>query len=113
MNRAFALVLITITSLIDSSAARGDSANEVLSSCEMLLRDLVVQGDTVRFPRGGDHCWHYMTGMSVLGACAPPESTLVQIIRVFVDYARKNPARLHLRAANIATAALRQAFPCR
>jgi len=104
------------------------SGEELLRSCEILLRDGRTgpgPGDTVAVPSGGRPCWFYMSAIqdaSTLGDeanrpllrfCAPPESTLMQYIRIFVDHARRNPAQLHESGARISQLALNNAFPCR
>ena len=106
------------------SKCRALSANDLLSSCEVLVRDgqQTVDGK-IRFPTTGQQCWFYMEavqnmttladdGVVLLVVCSPPKSTLLQMVRGFTEYARQNPADLHLNASTIAVRALREAFPC-
>ena len=47
-----------------------------------------------------------------LSICAPPESTLVQLIKVFVTYANQHPERGHEDFWAVAYSALFDVFPC-
>ena len=47
------------------------------------------------------------------GVCAPPSSTLSQLVAIFVSYAEKNPQRLHEEGFDIALESLQVAFPCK
>ena len=103
------------------------TGEQLLPSCELLLRDTRRNQDgKVYVPSGGMTCWNYMAAVQdvstladdqtmrpLIGFCAPPESTLMQYIRIFVEHARRTPAQLHNSAAWVATAALTVAFPCR
>jgi Rap1a immunity proteins len=105
---------------------------EVLQSCEAVLRSVkTIEPNRFWVPDEGIPCWHYleavfdMAGLvdkrqctsvpcrnPLLGICSPPEVTLIQHIRIFVDGAKKYPQLLHLRASDLAVVALREAFPC-
>jgi len=104
--------------------ARADSS-DILSSCETLLREMRVAGENVAVPPRGYPCWYFMSGIqdvitigdsttnrSMLQVCAPADSTLLQLIRIFVLYAQQNPTRLNLPAGRLAMMALWQAYPC-
>lgn len=112
--------------LVSISPATADSANDLLPSCEVLIRQSQVRGGEVFVPEEGHPCWYYFnaienviiladpaTNQPLLGVCAPPTSTLTQIIRVFTDYAQRNPSELHESGVIVGLRALRQAFPCR
>jgi hypothetical protein len=101
--------------------ARADSS-EILSSCVTLLREMRV---TPEIPPSGYPCWYFMSGIkdvitigdsttnrAMLQVCAPVDSTLLQLIRIFVLYAQQNPTRLDLPAGEVAIEALWQAYPC-
>ena len=104
--------------------ARADSS-EILSSCETLLRGVRVTGENIAVPPSGYPCWYFMSGIqdvitigdsttnrAMLQVCAPADSTLLQLIRIFVLYAQQNPTRLNLPAGEVAVMALWQAYPC-
>jgi hypothetical protein len=50
-------------------------------------------------------------GVRLLGICAPPETTLIDYIRIFVRYARKIKTQ-ESNAAALAVVALSKTFPC-
>jgi hypothetical protein len=115
---------IAIFGLMTSATAM--TGEQLLQSCESLLREVKVSPDgRVRVPYEGLPCWNYMqaiqdasvvadeSGRPLLRICAPAESTLMQYIRIFADHARRNPAKLHESGAWIAQGALATAFPCR
>jgi hypothetical protein len=45
--------------------------------------------------------------------CVPIEATNIQIIRVFIKYAKDNPDGLHLPKGAVLIFALQKAFPCK
>ncbi len=47
-----------------------------------------------------------------LSVCPPPESTLVQLITIFVGYVDRHPEVLHEHFFDIAVRSIREAFPC-
>jgi hypothetical protein len=49
----------------------------------------------------------------ILQICAPEETTLVQLIRLFDSYARRHPERMQEPFIEVALAALGSAYPCR
>lgn len=116
--------LATVAVLGGLGKAKADSA-QILTSCEILLRELKLNGERVVFPEGGYPCWFYLLALqdvSVispdggktrwLGACAPPETKLTTLIRVFTRYAEQNPAELNHPPVFIAMNAWQRAFPC-
>jgi hypothetical protein len=57
--------------------------------------------------------WTYSNkSFPLLYICAPPESTLLQFIKIFEHYADTHPERLHEEYMRVAVDALREAFPC-
>lgn len=79
----------------------------------------------IRLPPGNDvnQCWGFMTavleyetltdtdGKTLLNACPDPDTTIPQVIGIFVKYARSHPEKLNLRAAAVAYNAMADAFP--
>jgi hypothetical protein len=122
-------VLVVVVLLLASvGTASAESSAEMLSSCKPLSEARVTGGSVeIRrdFPSG--MCWgafavvhrhigttysEGQTDFNPAGVCAPPESRRTQLIAVFVDYARRNPQRLHEDFIDVALDALRAAFPC-
>ena len=118
-------VVIALALLLSSPAKAEDSTQELLSACRPIA-EADVTGDYVRFPQtyNTGYCWGVFTGIQkiivhvdkrkekIYGVCAPPESTLSQLIAVFTAYAKKNPQRLHEDYFKVALDSLRDAFPC-
>lgn len=100
-------------------------ASQILASCEAMLREMKMNGERVVVPQSGTPCWFYLSALQdvmafsgdgktpLLRVCAPPEGKLTHLIRIFTQYAQKNPAELHENPALIAVRAAQQAYPCR
>jgi hypothetical protein len=98
---------------------------EMLQKCEAFLSTTnFLSGNKLVITKEGFECWGYMeaiqdmvvmvdrTGKRLLGVCAPEESTLVQLIRIYVNYGRKNATELHNESVVVVLKALGDAFPC-
>ena len=102
------------------------AAQELLSGCRPIA-NADVSGESIRFQRTYQTgvCWGTFgtiqkvivhadeTGQPIYRVCAPPSSTLSQLVAIFVSYAEKNPQRLHEEGFDIALASLQLAFPCK
>jgi len=113
--------------LASASLASAQSAGEILHACENLERGMQVEGANVYLLPGADvnQCWGFMSavqeystladqdGQRLLNACPSPETTTLQIIRVFTKYATAHPEMLDLNAAAVAYSAMADEFPCR
>jgi hypothetical protein len=108
------------------SPGAGMSGQQLLQTCELLLRESKNAPDgRVTVPKDAQPCWFYISAIQdiavvgdaslrpLVGFCLPSEGTLMQLIRIFVDYAQRNPAQLHQSGAWLSVAALTKAFPCR
>lgn len=109
-------------------ASSFESANDLLSGCERFLGAVRLQGSQFSLQTDdptAHQCWGYVQAFQELSAiteegpkstitraCPPAASTGVQLVRVFVSYAQKNPERLHARAGLMVLDAFRAAFPC-
>ena len=108
--------------------AHAITGKELLRQCEALEKGAIVKGSSVTIPAGRDpgECWAYMSavqdfagtvekegGPSILGACVPPETTRLDIIRAFTKHARAHRAELDVRATAIIIQALAEAYACR
>ena len=122
-------IVLWFAAFIAPAAAAIESANDLLSACEDFERNAKVQGGQISITNSvsGFHaseCLGYMgafqhisvfdgsDGTPILKACLPSTTTRTQLIRVFTNYARSHPERLHIQAGVIATKALQSAFPC-
>ena len=110
--------------LVAPPVASSMTLGELLSSCADIVRRVEPKaGGEVDIPQTGLSCWYYMSaiqnmsvletprGERLLGICAPPETTLMDYVRVFVAQARKRKA-LSENAAASAVVILNDAFPC-
>jgi hypothetical protein len=123
MRFAFVLLLGAFVGM-STEPATAISSGELLPSClEIVNRARSVSQGDIDIPPSGLSCWHYMAaiqnasvledvrGVRLLGICAPPETTLIDYIRIFVRYARKIKVQ-EGNAAALAVVALSKAFPC-
>ena len=81
------------------------------------------RGGEVDIPQSGLTCWYYMSaiqnmsvletprGVRLLGICAPPETTLMDYVRVFVARGSKRGSQGD-NAAALAVVILSESFPC-
>jgi hypothetical protein len=126
--RVFAsLFAATCFALVSGTLAHAQSAGEMLRACEILQRGMHIEGEMVYLPPGEDvhQCWGFMSavqeystladqdGKTLLDACPNPDTTTVQIIHVFINYANAHPEKLGLKAAAVAYNAMADAFPCK
>ena len=104
------------------------SAEGLLDACNEFERTLQpMEGNALSVSgAGASVCWGFMGAMQEVGvfadpvtkqpllrACLPPESGLVQLIRVFTAFARSHPELLHRKPAEVVSLAFQSAFPCR
>lgn len=134
MTREFKLMAVTlclVASLPYSISAQDyTTAAQMLSNCRSISNSKVLSNRQLVFPRslGFDDgtCWGAFATLQRLSArslrqqrtktmtnaCPPPESSLLQIVRVFVRYADLHPEAQHKRWEEVALDALWKAFPC-
>jgi len=125
MRPLFAVALGTIAWLFAPANAGAQSTSELLQSCEAIINAAhPAHADTIDIPRAGLPCWHYMAaiqnasvlvdsgGKRLLGVCAPPDATLIDHVRIFARYARRNQKEVSDNAAAAAVVALSEAYPC-
>jgi hypothetical protein len=113
------------------------SPDELLRSCEAITSTKAhgtkangpnahgTKATSIEIPAAGLHCWYYMSaiqnmsvledqhGERLLGICASPDTTLMDYVRLFVQYARGHKADAQANAAAEAVIGLAAAFPCR
>ena len=119
--------IIICLALFLSQNAMAASAQELLSACRPVAKSETIGGNVrldTKFETGV--CWGEFDAIqrvttipdktnrrTILDICAPSNSTRVQLIAIFVNYAEKNPQRLHLHGFDIAVESLQAAFPCK
>jgi len=113
--------------LASGSSALAQSAAEMLHACELLQRGMHVERNSAYLPPSNkaNQCWGFVgavlqyamladsDGKTLLGACPGPDTTIVQVIDVFIQYARSHPEKVDLSAAAVAYNAMADAFPCK
>jgi hypothetical protein len=131
MKRIILLTLllgfVTASASIRAEDRGSDSAAEVASWCEP-YRTAILNGDhiTVNSTPQSIVCWGAFMAIqqlisttwsaqareSILRVCAPPETYLVELIKVYLHYTDQHPERGHEKFSDVALSALWQAFPC-
>lgn len=126
MNTKVLFHLCFCLALFVPQLSSASSAQELLSGCRSIA-NADVSGEGIRFQRTYQTgvCWGTFgaiqkvivhideTKRPIYGVCAPPSSTLSQLVAIFVSYAEKNPQRLHEEGFDIAVESLQVAFPCK
>jgi len=121
-----ASLLAALCLFASAATATAESTAEMVTSYKSVAEAKVVGSDVFflqDFPSGV--CWGAFgavqrvivqtvapDAMPVFRVCAPAKSTRAQLITVFVEYARRNPQRLHEEFFDVAIVALRDSFPC-
>lgn len=118
-------LILTAGLLFLSSRVSAETFETLLSSCKAVA-DARVRSEKVTLPQDFESgvCWGAFSvfqgvivvadqnGHRIFGVCTPSKSTRTQEIAVFVEFARRNPQRLHEEAFDVVLDALRKAFPC-
>lgn len=119
-------LLLAVLLIFYLSPAFAESTQEMLSACRSIAK-AKVSADNVNLPQdfSTGECWGAFivvqkvivlideTNIPIHRVCAPANSTRAQLISIFVDYAEKNPQRLHEDFFYVAIDSLRMAFPCK
>ena len=107
--KAVAVAVGAVAAAANVSPAQAVTGQELLRQCEALERGATVSGEAVRLPKRQEAavCWFYMGavqdiaatveeegGPSLIGSCAPPEATRMELVRTFTRYARAHRADL-------------------
>jgi len=129
MRLLFIAPLVFFGCLLAPKGAAAITPGELLQSCQSVANAAVKRGGAiVDIPESGLPCWYYMSavqnmavlvdesGTRLLDVCPPADSTVLDFVRIFVQYARKQTAAAKSGAENAAALALpglAKAFPCR
>jgi primosomal protein N' len=101
------------------------SANALMKDCSagIALEEHRLIGDDKTIAIGtadASRCSGYVSAVVDLNEvgggtlfCAPKQSSMDQLTRIFVKYVADNPGELHLSPISMLTAALGKAFPCK
>ena len=124
MLRLAALLLFCVP-----GAVFAETAERMLSACKAVSEAKMLDGDRIAIPQNIDSgmCWGAFSVISSVMDVAsdPPNSRLFfgvcltkgvsrsQEVRIFVDYATRNPQRLNEDFLFVARDALKAAFPCK
>ncbi len=125
MRLTLVIPLAVVACLFAAGHAAAQTTNELVQSCEAVTNAArPAQAGRIDIPRAGVPCWYYMSavqnaavlvdnkGKRLLGVCAPPDATLMDHVRIFVQYARRNQKDAPDNAAAVAVMALSEAYPC-
>jgi hypothetical protein len=120
-----ALLLGAIGFLWVPGDAQALSAAELRASCEAITNAPPLSAEkALDIAAEGLPCWYYMAavqnmtvladerGKRLLGICPPPDSTVVDFVRIFVQRARTQDVGSQANAAAFALLGLARAFPC-
>jgi hypothetical protein len=95
-----------------------------LQSCRSIADTASPKDNQIEIPESGLPCWYYMSavqnmsvlvdesGVRLLGLCPPANSTVLDFVKIYVQYARKKDAEDDNPAA-LALSGLAMAYPCR
>jgi hypothetical protein len=120
----FLVLLAAVGWPLGSDGARAATSAELLQSCQAVVSTAgPVAEQTIDIPTEGLPCWYYIeaiqnmsvlvdqAGQPLLGVCAPPDSTVMDYVHIFVRSARENVGG-EGNAAALAVQGLARAFPC-
>ena len=125
--RAFAALLLAgLLNVTNAAPAAAQNADRLLHSCELIEREASASRDAAfSLGYGQNECWDFMAGTlqyalladadgkRLLTVCPAATTRIADAVRVFVDYARTHREKLDLKAAEVAYAAMKEAFPCK
>ena len=125
MRSMLASLVGCVVRLLACRDATAMTPRELLQSCEAVVNTAgPAVGGAIDIPPAGLRCWHYMSaiqnvsvlvdqgGKHLLGVCAPPDTTLMDYVRVFVRSAHRNQKGMQGNAAAFAVTGLSKAFSC-
>jgi len=119
-----AAILLALTPSVRAAQEGQETAREMQSWCQPIATAPIGSGGKVYVPDAAQFCWGAFAAIQQLGVmiirkpppilnfCAPPDASRVQMVRIFLRYAEKHPAELHLDFASVALHALVESFPC-
>jgi hypothetical protein len=126
MGAAVMLLALIILLLPSRQAKAFETARELAAQCQSVTSAAKQRGRDILIPgtKGALQCWGYMqamqdlsvlsdqSGKRLIGACPSEQTTLLQLTRAFVGYARRHRDDLDNDAVLTVIKALQEAFPC-
>ncbi len=120
------VILIAASTARPQGAGAIESESELAKYCQSLESGTKGTGPHIRIPntKRALLCWGYIEAMQdlsvlvspqgqrLLGSCPPEQTTLLQLIHLFVSYTRSHPKEVQGNAAAAVITALQEAFPC-
>ncbi len=124
--RILIVVLVFVSNLWSQTAGASERAPDMVRACKNLLRGTKGRGEHIRIPNTKQAllCWGYMQAMQdisvlvtlegrrLVGSCPPEQTTLLQLIHIFINHERANPSEEQGNTASAVIKALQDAFPC-
>jgi len=127
--KSFIFASLLFIALVVGKDSHAASTQEILSWCKPMTEntEILANGEIRIKPNNiqSGICWgsfgiiqeiitHIYEGgeKPFYEICAPPESTRLQLINIFVVYAKSNPKLHHQDFFDIALESLRDSFPC-
>ena len=121
-----AAVVISASNSWSETADASESTPDMVRYCQNLEKGTKGKGEHIRIPNTKQAllCWGYMQAMqeiSVLvtsegrrltGSCPPEQTTLLQLIHIFIRHERSKREKEHGNTASAVIRALQEAFPC-
>ena len=118
--------LIAVSNSWSQSVGASESTAKMVHYCQNLERGTKGRGKHIRIPntRQALLCWGYMQAMQdisvlvtqdgrrLVGSCPPEQTTLLQLIHIFIRHERSNPSEKQGNTASAVIKALQDAVPC-
>jgi hypothetical protein len=125
MRRALLASLVLLVAC--TSPSKSDTIGQLLNWCEDFEQSAKTNGTQISLTTiGAGECYGYFTAIHTLAflhlsgsagslpnVCMPNGPTKMQLIRIFIKYARDNPQDQHQDAIFGVLTALFRAFPCK
>lgn len=127
MIRAGVLGVLVMIALLLSAPARAETSLEIQSACRQIAKLTARAGAKVTIARTFENgvCWGAFaafqgmgaslwpdTQKPILGFCAPPQSTRLQFVQIFMTYLKRHREDGELPFVDVAIQAFAEAFPC-
>src|SRR5260370_16781871 len=117
--------LIAVSNSWSQSVGASESTAKMVHCCQNLERGTKGRGKHIRIPntRQALLCWGYMQAMQdisvlvtqdgrrLVGSCPPEQTTLLQLIHIFIRHERSNPSEEQGNTPSPVIKPLQDAFP--
>jgi hypothetical protein len=118
-------ICLAIAVALFAGQANAMAPSELLQSCASIAKVAKPsRSNQVDIPAAGLPCWYFMSavqnmsvltddhGDRLLGICAPPESSVLDYVQIFVGSVRRKSSGAGDNAAAQVVAALAESYPC-